>query len=105
MLIILKMMMQEQSARQANVRAGIDFPETVHNFLSNRPLELVNLVLQVRPSNNLNNSNIFSSQADRDNFSRQMPDLVTRISAELTALSLHCFTDGRDSLERVVQDR
>ena len=52
MLIILKMMMQEQSARQANVRAGIDFPETVHNFLSNRPLELVNLVLQVRRSNN-----------------------------------------------------
>ena len=42
---------------------------------------------------------------EREQFGRELPGLVSRISAEFVALSLHCFTDGRDSLERVVQDR
>ena len=38
---------QVESSRQANVRDGIDYPETVHNFLSNRPVELIMMTLQV----------------------------------------------------------
>ena len=31
--------------------------------------------------------------------------MVREVGSEITALSLHCFTDGRESLERVVTDR
>ena len=42
---------------------------------------------------------------EREEFSLQFPGLVSQLAAELTRLSLHCFTDGRISLERVVTDR
>merc|ERR1719443_1035519 len=56
-----------ESSRQANVRDGIDYPETVHNFLSNRPVELIMMTLQ----------------AERNDFATRLPTLVSRISAEL----------------------
>ena len=44
-------------------------------------------------------------QADSQEFTTRLAPMVRRISAEATALSLHCFTDRMTSLERVVQDR
>ena len=38
---------QEQSARVANVRAGIDYSETIHNYLSTRPSDIIMKILQV----------------------------------------------------------
>ena len=58
-------------------------------FLSERPVELVMMVLQ----------------ADSQEFTTRLAPMVSRISAEATALSLHCFTDRMTSLESVVQDR
>jgi len=79
----------ESTARVANVRPGVSYPETMHRFLSTRPVELVNLILL----------------ADNATFARDVGPLVRRIMAEGTALSLHCFSDGQVSLERVVENR
>ena len=67
----------------------MDYAETMHSFLSVCPMELVMMVLQ----------------ADNQEFTTRLAYMVRRISAEATALSLHCFTDGITSLERVVKDR
>ena len=67
----------------------MDYAETMHRFLSVCPMELVMMVLQ----------------ADNQEFTSRLAAMVRRFSAEATALSLHCFTDGIASLERVVQDR
>ena len=48
---------QEQSSRHANVAPGIDFPETAHNFLSNRPLGLITMILQVNMNMRNNHGN------------------------------------------------
>lgn len=79
----------EAMARVANVNPGVNYPETMHSFLSTRPVELVNLILL----------------ADNATFVRDVGPLVRRIMAEATALSLHCFSDGQVSLERVVENR
>jgi len=79
----------EQSARVANVRDGIDYPETIHNFLATRPVDLIMKILQL----------------ERSEFSVQFSGLASQLAAELTSLSLHCFNDGLTSLERVVMDR
>jgi len=79
----------EEAARLANVREGVHFPETLHNFLSRRPVELVMLVLE----------------ADRDTFVARLGETLKRLVAEVTALCLHCFTDTTVSLERVVENR
>jgi len=79
----------EQSASLASVRDNVDYAETMHMFLSERPVELVMMVLQ----------------ADSQEFTTRLAPMVSRISAEATALSLHCFTDRMTSLESVVQDR
>ena len=79
----------EQSARVASVRDGIDYSETIHHYLSTRPSLLLMNILQL----------------EREEFSLQFPGLVSQLAAELTRLSLHCFTDDRLSLERVVTDR
>ena len=82
--------MQEQSSSLASVvRDNVDYAETMHSFLSVRPVELVMMVLQ----------------ADSQEFTTRLARMVRRIAAEATALSLHCFTDRMVSLERVVQDR
>lgn len=79
----------EQSASLASVRDNVDYAETMHSFLSVRPVELLMMVLQ----------------ADSQEFTTRLAPMVRRIAAEATALSLHCFTDRMTSLERVVQDR
>ena len=38
---------QEQSARVASVREGIDYSETIHNYLSSRPSGIIMQILQV----------------------------------------------------------
>jgi len=79
----------EISASLATVGNNINYAETMHNFLSTRPVELIMKILQ----------------ADSTEFSATLSPLVRRIAAEAMALSLHCFTDRMVSLERVVQDR
>ena len=81
--------LQEQSASLASVRDNVDYAETMHSFLSVRPVELVMMVLQ----------------ADTQELTTRLATMVRRIAAEASALSLHCFTDRMISLERVVQDR
>ena len=44
-------------------------------------------------------------QADRADFTARLPGMVREVGGDFTRLALHCFTDGRESLERVVQDR
>jgi len=79
----------EESSRLATVRASVDYPETMHNFLSVRPIELIMMVMQ----------------ADTQEFAARMGPMVRRVAAEATSLSLYCFTDQMISLERVVEDR
>jgi len=43
--------------------------------------------------------------SDRETFVSRLGDTLRRAVAEVTALCLHCFTDGTQSLERVVEDR
>jgi len=79
----------EETSRQANVIPDVDYPETIHNFLSNRPVELIMMTLE----------------ADRSTFASRMPNMVNEIATDFTALSLHCFSDRNTSLERVLQER
>lgn len=79
----------EEAARLASVRPGVDYQESVHYFLSSRPAELVLLCLQ----------------PDTQQFTARASEEVRSLAGELVALSLHCFTDGQASLERVVRDR
>ena len=44
-------------------------------------------------------------EADRADFTARLPGMVREVGGDFTRLALHCFTDGRESLERVVQDR
>lgn len=48
---------------------------------------------------------IFSSLADAETFGPSLVSLVRRALWEFIALSLHCFTDGAQGLERVIQER
>ena len=79
----------EEVAGLATVREEVHFPETLHNFLASRPVELAMLVLE----------------ADRETFTASIGEAVRRVVAEATALCLHCFTDREVSLERVVENR
>merc|ERR1712088_434754 len=79
----------EEVAGIANVRDDVHFPETLHGFLSQRPVELSMLILE----------------ADRDAFTSRLGETLRRLVAEATALCVHCFTDGQASLERVVENR
>ena len=42
-----ELLSQEQSARVASVREGIDYSETIHNYLSTRPSDIIMKILQV----------------------------------------------------------
>ena len=44
-------------------------------------------------------------EADRADFTARLPGMGREVGGDFTRLALHCFTDGRESLERVVQDR
>jgi len=79
----------EEVAGLANVREDVHFPETLHGFLAQRPVELCMLILE----------------ADRDTFTGRLGETLRRLVAEATALCNHCFTDGQASLERVVENR
>ena len=72
-----------------NVREDIVYSETAHRFLSDRPMDLINLIME----------------EDNQSFQSRVGPLLRLITAEGTALSLHCFTDGQESLERLVQNR
>jgi len=79
----------EEAAASVTVLSEINYAETAHRFLSSRPLELLQLVMD----------------ADNAAFSTRAGPLLRLITAEGTALSLHCFSDGQDSLERLLQNR
>jgi len=79
----------EEVAGLASVREDVHFPETLHSFLAQRPVELCMLILE----------------ADRETFTGRMGETLRRLVAEATSLCNHCFTDGQASLERVVENR
>merc|ERR1719347_558369 len=79
----------EEAGRAASVRQGINFPETLHNFLANRGADLVMLVLQ----------------AENQDFSSRLGPELKSLLGEAAALCLHCFTDQSVSLDRVVENR
>ena len=72
-----------------NIREDINYAETAHRFLSERPLDLLVLIME----------------EDNQSFQSRVGPLLRLITAEGTALSLHCFADGQQSLERLVQNR
>ena len=72
-----------------NSREEINYAETAHRFLSERPLDLLYMIME----------------EDNSAFQSRIGPLVRQIMAEGTTLSLHCFTDGLDSLERLVENR
>jgi len=79
----------EEAGRVASVRDTVDYPETLHNFLSVRPVELVTLILE----------------SDSQTFVSILGPCLRQLLGETAALSLYCFTDGNNSLERVVEER
>ena len=66
---------QEESSRLTTARASVDYPETIHSFLSVRPVMLIMMIMQ----------------ADTQEFTARLGPMVRRIAAEATALSLYCF--------------
>ena len=91
--------------RQANIISNVDYPETVHNFVSNRPVEFLMMTLQVFSFLLFLMIYYFVLQADRATFTSRMTTMVSDIAADFVGLSLHCFSDGNQSLERVLQER
>ena len=95
--------------RQANVIPNVDFPETVHNFISNRPVEFIMMTIQVIILKCFTSTLPWNCycvlQADRATFTSRMTTMVNDIAADFVGLSLHCFSDGNQSLERVLQER
>ncbi|KAG7161488.1 Large proline-rich protein BAG6-like [Homarus americanus] len=78
------------TAGDAHVHEGIDYVNTVHNFIRHRLHDIFNLVL---------------NHTDAETFGPSLVSLVRRALGEFIALSLHCFTDGAQGLERVLQER
>lgn len=78
------------TAGDAQVHEGIDYVNTVHNFIRHRLHDVFNLVL---------------NHPDAESFGLSLVSLVRRALGEFIALSLHCFTDGAQGLERVLQER
>ncbi|XP_071529720.1 uncharacterized protein [Panulirus ornatus] len=78
------------TAGDAHVHEGIDYVNTVHNFIRHRLHDIFNLVL---------------NHTDAETFGQSLVSLVRRAVGEFIALSLHCFTDGAQGLERVLQER
>merc|ERR1719259_449545 len=79
----------EAAVAAANVRQGVDYPETLDNFFMQR---LTPLVEQVWTS-------------DEETFGRTFYDAVQTFLADLTNLSVSCFSDGQASLERLVRNQ
>ncbi|XP_068228771.1 large proline-rich protein BAG6-like isoform X2 [Palaemon carinicauda] len=78
------------TAGDAQVHEGIDYVNTVHNLVRHRLHDIFNLVL---------------NHTDADTFGPSLVSLIQRALGEFIALSLHCFTDGVQGLERVIQER
>ncbi|KAK7074122.1 hypothetical protein SK128_012406 [Halocaridina rubra] len=78
------------TAGDAQVHEGIDYVNTVHNLVRHRLHDVFNLVL---------------NHTDAETFGPSLVSLVQRALGEFIALSLHCFTDGVQGLERVIQER
>jgi len=78
------------AAASVGVHEGIDYVNTINNFLRHRLHDIFNLVL---------------THSDVETFGPTLVELVRRALGEFIALSLHCFTDGAQGLERVIQDR
>ncbi|CAB4056758.1 BAG6 [Lepeophtheirus salmonis] len=80
----------EEISNLASVSPDIDFAETLHNFMSERLVTLVQIVLR---------------QDNLDSFGRDISRQVSNLFVGLTALGMHSFTDGPASIERVVQSQ
>lgn len=79
----------EAAVAAANVRQGVDYPETLDNFFMQR---LTPLVEQVWTS-------------DEETFGLTFYDSVQTFLADLTNLSVSCFSDGQASLERLMRNQ
>ena len=77
------------SADQINVQDGVDFAETIDQFLQ---LQLVTLAQ-------------FVWTTPESEFSRGFYDLCQKFLADITNLSVRCFSDGQTSLERLVRNQ
>ena len=77
------------SADQINVQDGVDFAETLDQFLQ---LQLVTLAQ-------------FVWTTPESEFSRGFYDLCQKFLADITNLSVRCFSDGQTSLERLVRNQ
>ncbi|MPC30732.1 Large proline-rich protein BAG6 [Portunus trituberculatus] len=78
------------TAGEARVHEGIDYVYTVHNFVRHRLHDIFNLVL---------------NHTDEETFGPSLVSLMRRTVGEFIALSLYCFSDGAQGLERVLQER
>ncbi|KAB7502982.1 Large proline-rich protein BAG6 [Armadillidium nasatum] len=78
------------SAGIAAVHDGIDYVNTIHNFIRHRLHDIFNLILNHREQNT---------------FGSVLISLLRHTVGEFVALSLHCFTDGAQGLERLVEGR
>jgi hypothetical protein len=80
----------EDIAQVANVRANVDFAETMHSFSAANLTYLADTILRA---------------TSVEEFGPLFRQRGNTFLARLTALCLRCFTDGNTSLERVVQNR
>ena len=81
--------MTKPGADQINVQDGVDFAETLDQFLQ---LQLVTLAQ-------------FVWTTPESEFSRGFYDLCQKFLADITNLSVRCFSDGQTSLERLVRNQ
>ena len=74
----------------SQIHEGIDYVNTVNNFIRHRLNDIFHLIV---------------NQTDQETFGSSLVELVRRSIGEFLALSLHCFRDSREGLERFIQER
>ncbi len=79
----------EDMAGVVNVREGIDFVETLSNFLNQNLVGMIRCVFETPSAE----------------FSTALLPLAQRALAEFVATCRHCFSDDQASLERLLQNR
>lgn len=73
----------------ANVVDGLDYPETLNAFLKVRLVQLA----------------LFIWTSDERTFAREFYDVCQSFLADMTNLSVRCFSDGQTSLELLVRNQ
>jgi hypothetical protein len=79
----------EDLARVVQVRDGVNFAETLHQFFSIRLVEVVEFLFDATPVA----------------FERDAMNVIKSVFSEFVALCRNCFSDDQASLERLLQNR